>query len=179
MGGGEKRGLQLEFSKLTLVLVVECGVVLDRAVRTSRDQEGSQLWAPRGGGGGGRRGMGDWSWTNKRGWISEPKSLSGLSKSSVGVRKGPAQMRKEAFSPQFPLATKATGSFGRDAVLRGSQPNYSGLRAVFDFRTLPGEKQNLQLSQQGNFNAHSITKGQDANIPYVCMVDAQAQGLDN
>ena len=47
----------------------------------------------------------------------------------------------------------------------GNQTHYGGAESCWNSMRLLGEKQNIQLSQQGNLSAHSDTKEQDANIP--------------
>lgn len=46
------------------------------------------------GGGGIGGGTGDWSWTDKGRWVSEPNNWRALPKSSATVQEGPAQMRR-------------------------------------------------------------------------------------
>lgn len=59
-----------------------------------------------------------------------------------------------------PKATPSPPSLQRGVVFRGRQPNYSGVDSSCASVTLPGTKQNTQLSVQGNLTAHHVTEGQ-------------------
>lgn len=57
-------------------------------------------------------------------------------------------------------------SLQRGVVFRGRQPNYSGVDSSCASVTLPGTKQNAQLSEQGNLTAHHVTEGQGTRTPH-------------
>lgn len=149
------------------MLVVEWG---GARWRTSRGQDRCQLsqpgeWTPLAVG----LEKGGWGIEAELGrWVSEPQNFRNHLSLHWVHKRVPLTGFKSMALP-FPLAPKVPSSFGRGAGFRGSQTNYSGLRAVMiSWRCQEKNKTFSFLS--GGPSRPQCHRGQDANIP-------RAQGL--